>query len=248
MPNTNTTLFTGKSSPYSARTLYPNALYDALFSRIGKKAVIADLGSGTGKFTEPLLRHGFETYAVEPNAEMLDKAAGLSLYPNYHPILAPAEHTTLSSHSIDLMTCAASFHWFDFPAFQTEARRILKPDGLAALIWEVRTPSAPVNLAHAEVLSRFCPAFTSLSHGHDASLSLFPQFFKSYETLSFPVPREMDRETFINRTLSSSYAPKADDEAYLSLIEALSALFEAQQNGRKLTVPAAFMLYIGHIQ
>ena len=241
-------IFAGKSAPYSARSPYPTELYDALFSSIPENAVIADLGSGTGKFTEPLLQGGYPVFAVEPNPEMLEKASPLQKYPNYHPILSPAERTTLPDASYDLLTCAASFHWFDFPAFQAEARRILKKDGLAALIWEVRTPAAPVNLAHAEVLSRFCPAFTSLSHGHDASLALFPQFFKDYETLTFPTPREIDKETFITRTLSSSYAPREGESNYLPLIEALSDLFDRQQNGGKLIVPAAFMLYIGHIQ
>ncbi len=247
MPDT-ASIFTGKTEAYAARSAYPNALYDALFSRIPENAVIADLGSGTGKFTEPLLQRGNPVFAVEPNAEMLQKAAPLSQYSNYHPVLAPAERTTLPEASLDLITCAASFHWFDFPAFQTECRRILRKNALVALTWEVRTPSAPVNQAHAQVLARFCEGFTSLSHGHDASLSLFSQFFCDYETLSFPVPRTMDKEAFIRRSLSSSYAPKEGDSNYSPLIRALSDLFDEQQNGGHITVPAAFLLYIGHIQ
>jgi SAM-dependent methyltransferase len=48
--------------------------------------------------------------------------------------VAPAEASGLPDRSIDLLTAAQAAHWFDLPPFYGEARRVLKPGGILALI------------------------------------------------------------------------------------------------------------------
>ena len=125
----NTEIFTGKARVYAnARPGYPEAAFDYIKSIVPPNAVFADIGAGTGKFTEPLARCGYTVHAVEPNADMREQlAATLAAYKNVSIINAPAEATTLPDNSIDAVTCAQALHWFDLDAFQAECRRIGKP-------------------------------------------------------------------------------------------------------------------------
>ena len=69
----NRTLFTGKAADYAAaRPSYAPALIDILYARHGfsPSSRIADVGAGTGKFSELLVKRGSTVYAVEPNDDM----------------------------------------------------------------------------------------------------------------------------------------------------------------------------------
>jgi SAM-dependent methyltransferase len=51
---------------------------------------------------------------------------------NLRYALARAERAPLADGAADLVTVAQALHWFDLPAFFTEARRVLRPGGLLA--------------------------------------------------------------------------------------------------------------------
>jgi SAM-dependent methyltransferase len=137
--------FTGKADIYKKfRSSYPKELIDYLYSEIGfcKDSIIADIGSGTGIFSRLLLEKGSHVYCVEPNDDMrriaendLRDTAG---FENFTSIKASAENTGLERESIDFVTAAQAFHWFDMAAFKTECHRILKNDGKVMLVWNTR--------------------------------------------------------------------------------------------------------------
>ena len=65
--------FTGKADAYSAaRPGYPKEFVDYLCENVGinSGSTVADIGSGTGKFSVELLKIGAETYCIEPNDDM----------------------------------------------------------------------------------------------------------------------------------------------------------------------------------
>src|SRR5438105_6345545 len=66
-----------------SRPGYPPEVLDCLRHNCGltPASVIADVGSGTGKLTEILVRNGNRVFAVEPNAAM--RAAGEQLLQEY---------------------------------------------------------------------------------------------------------------------------------------------------------------------
>ena len=243
--------FTGKAAAYTkGRPDYPEAVFSDLYDRFGFRAdsVIADIGSGTGKFCKPLLQRGSTVYAVEPNADMLQRAqADLAQEGRYHPVQAGAEATSLPAASVDHITCAAAFHWLDAEAFHAEAVRILRPNGLVVMAWNVRDKEAPFNRAHAEVFARFCPKFESLSHGYDACQGDLTHFYGgSFEKLAYADDSVQDKKKFLARSLSSSYALKPEHADYPAFIAALEALFDAWQQDGLVVVPAQTVVFIGH--
>ena len=65
--------FDGMGEIYAkARPKYAEGLFDYLENTIGavSGSVFADVGSGTGIFTEQLLHRGYKVFAMEPNGDM----------------------------------------------------------------------------------------------------------------------------------------------------------------------------------
>ena len=240
--------FAGRAEDYAAaRSGYPQALFDWLEARVplaGARA--ADIGCGTGKFTEGLLSRGAVVYALDPDAQMLEKAmARLLREPGFYPRLGRAERTGLPAQSLDIVTCASAFHWLDAPAFARECRRLLRPGGKVLLAWLAREEEAPLCRDLGEVLRAFCPAFTGLAHGLAESLPRLPAFFAAYETASFAADARQDEETFVRRVLSSSYAPRPADETYAAFTVALRARFARHAQGGFVTVPTRAVCFLG---
>ena len=118
----NTKKFNNKADKYSSgRPSYPKELIKTLYDMYGfnKSSVIADIGSGTGILTRQLLEMGSEVYAVEPNENMRKKAkAELARIEKFHSVNATAENTALIDRSVDHITVAQAFHWFDTALFK----------------------------------------------------------------------------------------------------------------------------------
>ena len=93
-----------------------------------------DLGAGTGLLAAPLARAGHPVLAVEPAHAMLavcaEACAGLPVT----PVLAPAESTGLGDVHAGLVLLADAAHWVRPDAAGSEARRLLAPDGVAAVV------------------------------------------------------------------------------------------------------------------
>ncbi len=80
---------------------------------------MADIGSGTGIFSHQLLERDLTVFGVEPNDDMRMMAEqSLNLYSRFKSIKATAENTTLKENSVDLVTVAQAFHWFDKKSVQ----------------------------------------------------------------------------------------------------------------------------------
>lgn len=134
----NTDRFTGKAGAYAqGRPGYPSAVVELLTQETRRENPrMADIGSGTGILSRAMLERGWTVYGVEPNDDMRKEAEKtLNGFSRFHSVAGTAEHTRLSGASVDLVTSAQAFHWFDAFAFKRECRRILTGEGRIALIW-----------------------------------------------------------------------------------------------------------------
>lgn len=104
-------------------------------------ARIVELGAGTGKLTELLVGAGHEVIATDPLPEMLTLLR--NRVPGARAVTANAEQIPVPSRSVDVVICAQSFHWFDHEVALPEIARILRPDGVLALVWNTRDEGIP---------------------------------------------------------------------------------------------------------
>ena len=139
---------------------YPAKLFRLIAERLGLPArpEVADLGSGTGRAALAMARLGWSVRAVEPGEPMLAvlraraQGEGLSVSTR----IGRAESTGLQAASVDLVTAAQAFHWFDAQAALSEMARILRAGGGVALFWNVRDEArSPVVAAYHRLLDRY---------------------------------------------------------------------------------------------
>jgi SAM-dependent methyltransferase len=229
--------FSSKVADYAAsRPTYPDALFTTLesYGVLTRDCHVADIGAGTGLFTASLLQRGCRVSAVEPNADMLAVAnERFSGHVRYVGIYATAEATSLKARSIDVVTCAQAFHWFDALAVRKEWLRILKPSGHVVLTWNTRPLDDPLQNAFDDLLVRFAgEKHTALQARQQ--LEGVPAFFAGmpFQELAFANTQQLDRAGFVSLLLSRSTMPDRTSPLGHAAVEAASKLFDAfAQNG-----------------
>ncbi|MDH3387710.1 MAG: class I SAM-dependent methyltransferase [Gammaproteobacteria bacterium] len=187
----------------------------------------ADIGSGTGIFTRLLLERGIRVYAVEPNANMRQAAEShLASYPDFVSIDGDAENTGLAGASVDLVTAAQAFHWFNNDRSRAEFRRILKPGGRLALIWNRRRLSQPLQQAYDALLRKFAPEYGRVNHMNLSDDDL-ARFFSAgrMQVLRFDNSQRLDFDALIGLLKSASYCPAEDTREFGLLRDELRRLF-----------------------
>lgn len=241
--------FTGKAQVYAKfRPSYPAALVDWLYKMTAAENV-ADIGAGTGKFTEKLLAKPWSVTAVEPNTDMcreLLKCIGGKA----EIVMASAEDTGLPEHNFGLITAAQAFHWFDENKFREECRRLLTPDGRLAVIFNSRMTS-DITRERDEICMRYCPEFSKRS-GHMGRRSeeegdrfLRTEYFASVSVFQMEQPVMMNREHFIGDALSRSYSPNERDECYAGFVRELREAFDRHQTYGRVAVSYMTTCYAG---
>ena len=230
---------------------YPAALVSALLDKAGlvPGATVADVGSGTGIFTRLLLDQGLQVTAVEPNANMRQAAENLlSGYPRFTSIDASAEHTGLADHSIDLVTAAQAFHWFNNEATRMEFGRILKPGGKLALIWNKRDVNQPFQRAYCAILEEFAPEYGKVNHMNLTADHIAVFFVAgSMEVMHFENMQRLDFAGLLGRLKSASYCPAEDSPQYIPLVTELVALFDQFAVNGMIDFEYDTQLYLGMV-
>ena len=131
--------YNGRARDYAlGRLPYLSAAFDHLFEVTGLQPAwtVADIGAGTGHISTHLVEQVAQLYTVEPNREMLAEAETLlGGYASFVAVNATAEETGLPEQSCDLIVVGQALHWFDRETGLTEFRRLLRPHGRLALIW-----------------------------------------------------------------------------------------------------------------
>ena len=245
-----TSRFDGKGEIYAkARPKYAAALFEYFRNtlRIPAGSVFADVGSGTGIFTEQLLHCGYRVFAVEPNADMQKQAEGkLSHNENFISVSGSDADLNLPDHSVDYITAAQAFHWFDAEAFRRECRRVLKPGGKVILVYNSRDESAACTKALAALRQKFTPEFHGFSNGiSDEACRAF--FAGSCDIFRADNTQVYDRQGYLNRVLSSSYSLKESDARYAEYLKESNGIFDRFSADDRITVPTETLAYIGEV-
>ncbi|WP_127588458.1 class I SAM-dependent methyltransferase [Paenibacillus koleovorans] len=219
------------------RPSYPQEAISYLYDTVGfrPESVIADVGAGTGIFSALLLERGSAVVAVEPNVAMreaaVERLGGERYSGRYRAVEGAAETTGLPAASVDFIVCAQAFHWFERTATQAEFRRILKPGGRVALVWNSRLTEGSEFLSEYDrLLQQYGSDYNEVKHTNITVESL-QGFFASGELQveRFPYSQKFDFEGLQGRLLSSSYCPTPGEPNYEPLMAELTALFDRTQ-------------------
>ncbi len=152
--------FSSKSENYARyRPAYPKELFGFLAGLSPAHEHAWDCATGNGQAARGLAEFFSQVSATDASGQQLANAMHVERV-TFSKALA--EDSGLASNSVDLITVAQALHWFDLERFYTEARRVLKKDGIiAAWTYELarigETPDAIVKRYYEEITGPFWP-------------------------------------------------------------------------------------------
>ncbi len=248
-----TGVFSAKVDDYvRARPSYPAALFDALRAVAGldAHACIADIGAGTGLFTRGLLERGWQVTAVEPNAQMRAAAdALLGDSPRYRSVDGCAEATGLDAASVDLVTAAQAFHWFKPPRARAECRRILRPGGMAAIIWNDRVADDPLNRALDQVFDAWGGSQRQAQQAVRHDRAALARFFgeAAPPNIELDHAQALDLAGLRSLVYSRSYMPRPDSAAAFEIDAHVASIFGTHANHGEVDVRYRTLAWIASL-
>jgi SAM-dependent methyltransferase len=184
---------------------------------------VLELGAGTGKFTELIVHSGARITAIEPVDAMrtaLERAC-----PTVTVLDGTAEAIPLPDASADAVIAAQAFHWFDGGRALPEIHRVLRPDGLLGMIWNVRDDAS-------DWAERLTAIFDRLA-GTDAPRYRDGAWRRAFERSDLFGPlhhrvayhvHHVTPVTFLDRVLSVSYVASASERERARVVDEVRQL------------------------
>ena len=233
---------------------YPAGLVPWLLAACGlrKGDAAADVGCGTGLFTQDLLSAGLRVHGVEPNAPM--RQAGSEFLSRFGTAFTAqagtAEATGLANASVRLVTAAQAFHWFRPVPTRAEFARILAPGGWVALIWNVRREDTAFLQGYEALLQAHAPEYAASGVPAQADEAVIRAFFapQPFQRQDFDYVQRFDLEGLRGRLLSSSYAPARGTPGHAPMLSDLDALFARHQSGGMVDFAYQTRVFAGCLQ
>lgn len=245
--------FYNKADKYELyRPNYTNESIDLIIEKckidLNNNLFVADIGSGTGKFTKLLLDKGFNVFAIEPNSDM--RKIAQKKFKNYNNFISldnTAEDTGLKENSVDLITVAQAFHYFDLDKVKKEFKRILKPNGKVVLIWNFRLRSSNFISQYEDIIYSFHSNTNEPTHAQDKMVDeVFSDFFSDYTIFNISNEQKFNFDSLWGRTLSNNHMPSENEEDYDILYNKIKELFDIYQKDNEIIFPYRTQIVIGN--
>lgn len=246
--------YSSKTDDYAKyRPSFPSEIVDFLYTNdiINGASVIADIGSGTGRFTRLLLDKGNLVYGVEQNNEMRKKAEVLlSHYSNFISVAGSAENTSLADRSIGLITAAQAFHWFNKEKCISEFRRIIKADGKVFIIWDdLVCDYNDFSIEFGSTLAAFRNVESENMGRRLSRTEMIDGLFKDnkYEKLTFTHELYQNFDSIKGGASSASFTPKPEEGNYEPFIQELQKVFNKYQNNDQVCTAFQSLCFLGEL-
>lgn len=228
--------FNDPSDYEAARPSYPPDAVQWFVDTMGLRSGIrlADVAAGTGKLTRLLTPHA-DVIGVEPVPGM--RAIFHTTLPDVPLLAGTAEALPLRDHSLDAITVAQAWHWFDHDRATAEARRVLKDGGWVGLVWNARIRTVPWVDAVWTIMDRVEKRAPWRDHENwrDSAFRSMPGFGQLH-TAEFHHAHPITRDGVVQRVASVSHVavlPAAERTKVLDEVRALLAT-DPDTRGREL--------------
>ncbi|BAY87133.1 type 11 methyltransferase [Calothrix parasitica NIES-267] len=224
--------FSDKAENYTKyRPLYPDEVIDKILENFAStnQLVAADIGAGTGIAARQLADKGVNVIAIEPNSAMREAA---EKHQNVEWKNGSAEATNLPDASVDLITCFQAFHWFNPQPTLIEFRRIIKPQGRLAIVFQDINREDKFTQAYGELVSKAAnnrPPTDFSSKIEPLRESLEFEYIDCYK---FPYQQELDLSSLTGLAKSVSFI-SSEETVQKQLVNGLEDLYQrfCNQNG-----------------
>ena len=233
--------FSNPADYEAARPSYPAAAVDWLVENlgIGPGKRVVDLAAGTGKLTRLLVPAGADLVAAEPVAGM--RATFRAVQPDVPVVASTAEQLPFRDGSLDAVTVAQAFHWFDHDRAIAALERALRPGGRVGLVWNARDRSVPWVDAVWAIMDRVEKRAPWRDHENwrDSAFGAMPGF-GALHTGEFHHEQVVTPEAMVQRVASVSHVavlPDAERDAVLDEVREVLRTDPASRGRADLAVP-----------
>jgi ubiquinone/menaquinone biosynthesis C-methylase UbiE len=201
------TRFCDRASDYARyRPNYPQEAVEVILQGLPLPIVAADIGAGTGISSRLLAQQKVKVIAIEPNVAMRQAAESHQLVEFRD---GTAEATHLPNHSVNLVTCFQSFHWFNPETTLAEFHRILKPSGRLALVWNERDRQDTFTSEYIQLIREVSKDYPIESLRLKSVEPLFATpHFVNFQKHEFAYKQALDLSGLIGCASSASYVPR----------------------------------------
>lgn len=221
--------FAGAAAEYErGRPGYPEEAVGWLAERLGLSAgrTVLDLAAGTGKLTRQLVATGAEVVAVEPLDEMRAELA--AAVPAARALAGTAEQIPLADGSVDAVTVAQAYHWFDPPQALREIHRVLRSGRAFALVWNGRDLDDPLQAAIGDLLEPLRQAADLKDADPEADFAR-SGLFSPPEKRRFVHEQDLIAERVLDRVASTSVVAALAPDEREGLLGNVSALLAGEK-------------------
>ena len=220
----------GAAAYEQGRPSYADDVVAWLVDRLGiaPGRAVVDLAAGTGKLTRLLAATGADLIAIEPVDAMREQL--VQACPGVDAINGTAESIPLPDESVDALTVAQAFHWFDPAVALAEIARVLRPGGGLGIAFNERDTREPwvadlSKLIRWDEREQWRVPYTVEVDWAEVIDEHGPQFGPA-ERYDSTYLQPMDADTMVQRVLSTSYIarlPGADQAALADKVRDLVA-------------------------
>jgi SAM-dependent methyltransferase len=204
------TRFSDKAENYTKyRPIYPDAVIDKILENLAppNQLLAADIGAGTGIAARQLADKGVNVIAIEPNSAMREVA---QKHQNVEWKNGTAEATNLPNASVDLITCFQAFHWFQPEPTLLEFRRIIKPKGRLAIVFQDLNRDDKFTKAYGEIISKAANNRPPTDFSSKIEPLKKSSDFEYIDCYKFPYKQELDLSNLIGLAKSVSFISSSE--------------------------------------
>jgi SAM-dependent methyltransferase len=200
--------------------------------RLGPGRTVLDVAAGTGKLTRELVPSGATVIAVEPVPAM--RGVLEHVVPGAHALSGTAEALPVGDGSVDAITVAQAFHWFDGPAAVAEFHRVLRAGGRLGLIWNRRLMDQPLHRAVGEIIDPYHRDSPSHYRGEWRHPVADAGLFAAAGEIDVPSAQVLDAGEFVDRFSSISFIAALPDREREAVVERLRAVADGARQPLRL--------------
>jgi SAM-dependent methyltransferase len=216
----------GAAAYERGRPGYPREAIEWLVSQLSLAPgrTVLDIGAGTGKLTRELAASGARVVAIEPvpaMREQLERAVAAA-----RALDGTAEALPVGDGSVEAITVAQAFHWFDVPRALAEFHRVLRPAGRFVLIWNRRNLDQPLHREISAIIEPYHGDTPRHQRGAWRPPLESSTLFTPVAELEVPYEQELNVDAVVDRVASISFIgalPESDRTDVLGRVRELAS-------------------------
>ena len=222
--------YTKLANAFLKRPGYALEAIDSLVEKAGLASgdPACDIGAGTGRLSSDLAERDLEVHAVEPNDAM--RANGIAFtegYSNVQWFDGRAEETGRPHDSYAITTFGSSFTVADQTVMLKECKRILRPRGWFACMWNHRDLLDVIQKEIEAIIRRHIPDYGyGLRRVDQTDFLTQSGFFESIDKFECPILHEQSVDDIVEAWRSHATVQRQAGDRFDDIISEIEGLLK----------------------